>query len=325
MTTDRHKADIRIALSVGLIVFALVQGLAMATVQRIAPHVEQVLFDSAQTVAPNAPRGGINFDDSRNSGGIVNTLPVNSSARDEVKRQQPAPYCAPCVNGNPQPSLQPVRPATPVAPGTMVAKPTTPRYSIELFVLSDDRDSQDLLNWFNNDSTLQKWRKGTNFNVYTRDSPTYKTRFANKIPVTSFPVVLVTDPTGGDVYLCDRRSRPATVGQLTTAIAEKKRIQAETVARQRDEQLKRDIGQNIGQVSPSAKDSLLDAIVGADCVDGKCKPKPFWRSDHDHDSDSDPVQGLLRMVLRPGESIFQIVIILAAVVMIVFLVKRGRS
>lgn len=313
---DNTKADVRIALSFGLIAIAILQALTLVTAQRVAPHLEQAIFDSAQTNAPTALRGGINFDETRNSGGIVNTLPVNSAARDEVKRQQP--NCIPCINGTPQPNVQPARPAT----GQMVAKPTTPRYSIELFVLSDDRDSQTMLNWFNSDATLQKWRKQTNFNVYTRDSAIYKTRFVNKIPASSFPAVLVTDPTGGHVYICDRGSRPGSASALASGIAEAKRIQAETVAadRARNDQVMSDIGQ--GQ---SAKDSLLDAIVGADCVDGKCKPKPFWRSDHDHGSDSDPVQGLLRMILRPGESIFQIVIILAAVVTFVFFLKRGRS
>lgn len=310
---DNTKSDVRIALSFGLIAIAILQALTLVTAQRVAPHLEQAIFDHAQTTAPTAQRGGINFDETRNSGGIVNTLPVNSAARDEVKRQQP--NCVPCLNGTPQPSLQPAKPAT----GQMVAKPTTPRYSIELFVLHNDRDSETLLNWFNSDATLQKWRKQTNFNVYTRDNATYKTRFANKIPDSSFPAVLVTDPTGGHVYICDRGSRPGSASALASSIAEAKQIQADTVSRQQSQfDQVNDMGQ--GQ---SSKDSLLDAIVGADCVDGKCKPKPFWRSDHDHDSD--PVQGMLRMILRPGESIFQIVIILAAVVMIVFFVKRGRS
>ncbi len=323
---NNTKADVRIALSFGLIAIAILQALTLVTAQRVAPHLEQAIFDSTQTNAPTALRGGINFDESRNSGGIVNTLPVNSAARDEVKRQQPPnPNCLPCINGQPRPLVAtPSNPLIQPITQPMVAKPTTPRYSIELFVLHNDRESERLLNWFNTDSVLQKWRKQTNFNVYTRDSKTYLTRFANKIPESSFPAVLVTDPTGGHVYLCDRYqcdrgSRPESANALTSGIAEAKQIQAETVARQQSQ------SEQVMSDGPSAKDSLLDAIVGADCVDGKCKPKPFWRSDHDRESDSDPVQGLLRMFIRPGESIFQIVIILAAVVIIVFLVKRGRS
>ena len=179
----------------------------------MAPHVEHAIFDSSQTSAPTAQRGGINFDETRNSDGIVHTLPVNSSARDEVKRQQlPLNYCPDCVNPPrpynvpSYPNVQPVQPVQPQMP--MIARPTTPRYSIELFVLHNDRDSQQLLSWFNDDATLQKWRQSVNYNVYTRDNATYKTRFANKIPESSFPVVLVTDPTGGHVYLCDRTTKP---------------------------------------------------------------------------------------------------------------------
>lgn len=320
---DNTKSDVRIALSFGLIAFAIVQALTLVTAQRVAPHVEQAIFDSAQTNAPSALRGGINFDETRNSGGIVNTLPVNSSARDEVKRQQPPnPNCLTCINGQPRPLVAtPSNPSIQPITQPMVAKPTTPRYSIELFVLHNDRDSQALLNWFNTDATLQKWRKQTNFNVYTRDNKTYLTRFANKIPESSFPAVLVTDPMGGHVYLYDRGSLPVSASALAGDIADKKRIQAEAVARQQTptDQVMSDMGQ-------SAKDALLDAIVGADCADGKCKPKPFWRSDPSGtDSEMDPVQGLiLRLLVRPDGFIFQIVVILAAVVTIVFFVKRGR-
>lgn len=318
---EPNKVDIRVALTIGLIAFALLHAVSLTTAQRIAPHIEQALFDSPSTAAPNPPRGGINFDDSRNSGGVVNTLPVNSSARDEVKRQLPigqtqAADCLPCINGQSRPLIAtPINPSIQPITQPMVAKPTTPRYSIELFVIHNDPASQQLLGWFNSDATLQKWRKGVNFNVYTRDNRTYLTRFANKIPDTSFPCVLVTDPNGGSVYFCDRGTMPKNTTELTTIIAEKKKIQADTLARQ-------DAVQNDGSQPDSGRDTLLDAIVGGpDCVDGVCKPKPFWQSDPPTDS----VQGILRMIFRPGETIFLIVIILAAVVTIVFFIKRGRS
>lgn len=321
--------DVRIALTAGLLAglgaMVLLHALTLATAQRVAPHIEHAIFETAQTNAPNPPRGGINFDESRNAGGVVNTLPVNSSARDEVKRQEP--YCVPCNNppavvaapsGNP--AVQPVPPVTPNARTPMVAKPTTPRYSIEVFVLHNDPDSETILNWFNNE--LQSWKKSTNFNVYTKDNPIYLTRFAHKIPASSFPVVLVTDPRGGDVYACDRQSRPESVRALSAAVTEAKRIQAEVVARNRaSDPPVNDTGQT--QAIQSGKDSLLDAIVN-ECKDGKCDP-PFWRRPTESNETSDSVQGLLRMIVRPGESIFQIVIILAVVVTFIYFIKRGRA
>jgi hypothetical protein len=317
---NASRLEVRIFLTVGLLIIVLLHAITLTTAQRVAPHIERALFEDASTAAPVSPLGGINFDDGRNSDGIVNTLPVNNAARDEIKRQRQQPYCPPCDVNPPQ--VQPVRPspaAVPAAPANapnMIAKPTTPRYSIELFVLHNDPLSATVLDWFNTNAMLQKWSKSTNHNTYTRDSAIYKTRFANSIPVGSFPVVLVTAPDGGHVYVADRTTMPAGASALVTAISDATKNQKEAKQKARE---------SPAIDNTDGRRSLIEAIA-ADCKDGNCEPErePFWRRLQGQ-QEVDPVQGLLRSILRPGETLLTMVLIAVVVVAVVYFVKRGQA
>jgi hypothetical protein len=69
----------------------------------------------------------------------------------------------------------------------------------------------------------------------------------------------------------------------------------------------------------------------SDCVDGQCDPslnRPLLDRpllDRLRDKTTDPAYGILRSIVRPSETTFQIVIILALVVMIVYFMKRGMQ
>lgn len=312
------KLDVRIFLTIGLIVLSVLHAVTLTTAQRVAPHVERALFDSPSTMAPIAPRGGINFDESRNSGGIVNTLPVNNAARDEIKRQTGSqPYCPPCDVNPPQ-----ATPVAPAKPSGMIAKPTTPRYSIEVFVLHNDPLSATVLNWFNTNATLQTWKKSTNHNTYTRDSGLYKTRYANQIPVSSFPVVLVTAPDGGHVYVSDRDTTPGGASELVKAISDAMKIQKQ--AKEQAQQPKPPPNQD--SCFADGRQSLIDAIV-TDCPDGNCEPmpredrEPFWRRWRDQ-SDSQGIEMLGLRLFRPLESMLTLSLVVVLVFGVVYVLRR---
>lgn len=160
--------------------------------------------------------------------------PVNRSALDEVKQQAPPSrteelksgryvrnnntgelvWCPSC---SPQPTyVQPyVQPApappapfvnTPpqsiLQPGTAIGGNTLPapkKYELALFVGSDAR-SQQLLQWFNTDPTLMRVKAVSNFQVYTKDSPLYKTRYASTMPADQFPAYVFQWADGAHIH-----------------------------------------------------------------------------------------------------------------------------
>jgi len=200
-----QPVNVRVLASLGLIallvVIATVHAMAIVAGTRYAPDIEQIFPGSPKQMAPVK---GINFDSAVNSNGVVNTLPVNSSALGEIKRQAPKDVCIPCQNQ--AQNRTPIVPSrAPIASRSMTPLPTTPRYSIELFLLINDPRSNQIATWFAQDKTLKNWRTMTNYNLYSPSSTTYKTRYVNHVPVESFPAVLVTAPDGGTVYLATKQ------------------------------------------------------------------------------------------------------------------------
>jgi hypothetical protein len=331
------------------VVIAAVHAMAIVAGTRYAPDIEQIF---PGTPKQTSPAKGINFDSAVNSNGVVNTLPVNSSALGEIKRQKWSEItCIECTQNQAQ-NRTPMAPTkTPTASRSMTPLPTTPRYSIELFVLVNDPRSNQIVTWFEQDKTLRTWRTKTNYSLYSPTSTTYKTRYAQHVPVSSFPAVLVTAPDGGHVYLAANRMIPDL------------------------EMLKKNIGEAVNRhkqlsnPSPPQPPPLVDLIsprpaagrgtggeglashipdhivnesqlasmlaeagemLNPDCPDGQCDPsldrpglldRPLL--DRLRDKSTDPVTGLIRSVMRPGENIFLIVIILALVVTLIYFVKRG--
>lgn len=342
-----QPVNVRVLASFGLIlllvVIATVHAMAIVAGTRYAPDMEQIFPGNPKQMAPAK---GINFDSAVNSNGVVNTLPVNSAARDEVKRQKSNDItCIECTQNQAQ-NKTPISPAkTPTAPRSMTPLPTSARYSIELFLLINDPRSNQIATWFAQDKTLMNWRKMTNYNLYSPSSTTYKTRYVNHVPVESFPAILVTAPDGGHVYLATKQIPE--LEQLKQDIAD---------AVNRHKQWSNPAPtppapsppaplplQGRGEMGSSGLTSAIpDFIVGesqlaamlaeaSDCVDGQCDPnnrpglldRPLF--DRLRDKTTDPVTGIIRSVMRPGENIFLIVIILALVVTLIFFVKRGMQ
>lgn len=344
--TQNQKTDARILLTASLLAVVLIHAVALSTAQRAMPRIEAAIW--GERVADNYPVGGINFDSQRTSNHPMNALPVNTSARDEIKRQRPfngtlngVTYvngvpCDTCPNPlypasprpQPQPQLQPQpQPQPKPSAATPLAKPVAPKYSLSLFVLHNDPTSQQLINWFANDPKLSSLASKCNYQIYTRDNPLYKARFASLVPPEAFPAILFQDPTGGHVHASNRATSYSSAEQLREDLEAAYRLQQQIVT-------------PLAAPTPPPMQTSSDMTginSGPNCPDGNCpEPEraPFWkRPGGGNDgglfpslpTDTDPMQGFLRMIVRPGESMFQIVIILAAVVTFVYFVKRGRS
>lgn len=335
--TQTEKQSVSILLTAGLLAVVIIHAIALSTAQRAIPRIENAIF--GESLTDNYPRGGINFDAQRMSDRPVNALPINQSARDEIKRQTSGtPFTGTMngvtyVNGVPCDTCPQPRQPTPRQPtpkptaSTPVSKPTAPKYSLSLFVIAGDRTSQQLVDWFANDARLKKLASGCNYQIYTRDNPLYKARFASMIPAESFPAVLFQDPSGGHVHAANGDSVSTSATQLGDDLEAAYRLQKQIVTT-----LPKGPSpiQSAGDLSTSPTNS------GSNCPDGNCpEPEraPFWRRPGGNDggglfpnlpSNTDPMQGILRMIFRPGETIFQIIVVLAAVVTVVYFVKRGR-
>ncbi len=339
--TQTEKQSVSILLTAGLLAVVLIHAIALSTAQRAIPRIENAIF--GESLTDNYPRGGINFDAQRMYDRPVNALPINQSARDEIKRQNGGTPFTGTMNGVtyvngvpcdtcPQPQSQPRQPQPQPRPtpatSRPISKPVAPKYSLSLFVIAGDRTSQQLVDWFANDLRLKKLASGCNYQIYTRDNPLYKARFASMIPAESFPAVLFQDPSGGHVHVANGDSVSTSATQLGDDLEAAYRLQKQIVTTLPNGPSPI---QSAGDLSTSPTNS------GSNCPDGNCpEPEraPFWRRPSGGNdggglfpnlpSNSDPMQGILRMIFRPGETIFQVVVVLAVVVTIVYFVKRGR-
>lgn len=329
--TQTEKQSVSILLTAGLLAVVLIHAIALSTAQQAMPRIEQAIF--GDSIADNYQKGGINFDAQRMSDRPMNALPVNPSARDEIKRQTSGTPFTGTMNGVtyvngvpcdtcPQPSNATPKPTA----GTPIAKPVTPKYSLSLFVIPGDPRSQQLTNWFATDPRLKKLASGCNYQIYTRDNPLYKARFAAMVPAETFPAVLFQDPTGGHVHASNGAAVSTSASQLCDDLEAAYKLQKQIVEKLETPS------------NPLMKSSDISGASGANCPDGNCpEPEraPFWRRPGGGNDggglfpnlqpESNSMQGILRMIFRPGETIFEIVIVLAAVITIVYFVKRGRS
>jgi len=338
--TQTEKQSVSILLTAGLLAVVLIHAIALSTAQRAIPRIEDAIF--GEHVTDNYPKGGINFDAQRMSDRPVNALPINQSARDEIKRQLGGTPFTGTMNGVtyingvpcdtcPQPQPRQPTPSQPTpkpTASTPVSKPTTPKYSLSLFVIAGDRTSQQLADWFATDPRLKKLASGCNYQIYTRDNPLYKARFASMVPTESFPAVLFQDPSGGHVHAANGDSVSTSASQLGDDLEAAYRLQKQIVTT---------LPSGPPPIQSAGTLSSLSNNSGPNCPDGNCpEPEraPFWRRPGGGNDggglfpslqpSTDPMQGILRMIFRPGETIFQVVIVMAAVVTVVYFVKRGR-
>ena len=194
MTTDT-----KIAASILLIAFAAIGGW-LASSKTTRPDM---------VFSPDYQPGGINYDTTQAQ---AKAMPINESALREIKRQDVCVDCLPFSQRRPA-APQP----TPAKPSKLVSLPVAAKYSISLFV-GLDAPSQTLLEKWNTDADLQRLKRATNFHVYTKDNPLFKSRFADSIPVDSFPAILFTDPEGGSVWVASQTDIPSTAAGIWSAM-----------------------------------------------------------------------------------------------------------
>lgn len=194
--------DLKIGLSFGLVVVALLNAFAVVAGNQLAPRIERSLGMEPIHSYHSAEPTSINWDEhSRRSDlPLGRTLPGNPAARAEIKHGGPiadsaikgqAP-CIPCY-----PSYPVATPARNTSQVTPLA--TAPRKNLIIFV-GTDATSQAVLSWFNYDADLVKLKQGVNFQAYTKDNPLYRSRYQEAVPVEYFPAILFLDEKGGHIH-----------------------------------------------------------------------------------------------------------------------------
>lgn len=312
---------IRIRLSAGLIVLAIIHAVLLGAV---FTAVQPCPTEGADDESWNVP-------DARPASPAIGRLEkldrpqsVNLQAQGEIKQQSVTicPPGAPTAIHSPVVVRQPSRPV--VAPQP---QPSPKKYQIALFIGSDAKSKQ-LLDWFNHDSQLYKLRTACDFQVYTVSNALYQTRYATIVPVKQFPVVLFQDSSGGHVHAAGRSMLPATPAELFDDLRQGHRLYQQTRQAQKTGALKTRGYSWDDAISPRLQ------LNSEDCPDGYCpvEPSDRWRPT-DRDRDGDRVRDLLFDRTRDsrnallwasaGELATIALIVLAVILLGFILIKRG--
>lgn len=322
---------VRIRLSVGLIVVAIIHAVFLGVVFTAIcscppPHDDDDSW-SIPVARPDAPAVG-----------RIETLEepqrVNLQAQGEVKQQSVSicPTCEPTVVHSPVvvPQVAPTIATPAVATPTIAAparQPAAKKYQIALFVGSDPQSKQ-LLDWFNRDPKLYKLRTACDFQVYTASNALYRTRFAEIVPVDQFPVVLFQNSSGGHVHAAGRSMIPRTAAELWADLRQGHELYQQTRQAQKTGALKTRGYSWDDAISPRLQ------LNPEDCPDGYCPldATDRWRPT-DRDRDRDRVRDLLfdraadtRNALiwaNAGELATLALIVLAVILLGFILIKRG--
>lgn len=322
---------VKITITVGLVALVVFAAGLVVVFERMAPRIEAGLgFDPKQQYVP----GGVSYDQGKTA--PINQMPVNEEAAREKKkgngllsglRNSQSAYraqsdCATCPQVVTQVSSSPSAPQPAPQPSGMTSTPTTPKYSISVFVGSDAK-SQQFLDWWNKDANLQELRKQTNFQAYTKDNPLYRDRYAQLIQPIEFPGVIVSDPNGGHVYAASGYHAPTSGAILYREIREAF-----------------DVHQRVVQptdTNPVNSDTFEFSSSSAqpNCPDGNCLPadrQPFLNPERERlfpifkPQPKDPVQSILYWLWNPGEAILAVLCAFAfCVLLVVVLIKVLRS
>lgn len=296
---------VKIAITFGLVALAVFASLLIVVGIRVAPRVEAGLgLQPKQQYVP----GGVSYDDGKTA--PLNQMPINEDAAREKKR-------GPQVAGN-QPAPAPAAPQS----VNLTSTPTTPRYSVSLFV-GPDAKSQQFLDWFNRDPSLQELKKQTNFQAYTKDNPLYRERYSKLIQPIDFPGVIVSDPSGGHVYAASGYHAPTSAAILYREIYDAFQVHQKVV--------------QPADPSPvnSESFSLASSSSQPDCPDGNCLPadrQPFLNPDREglfpnlRPRPANPVESLLTWILFPENALLFLLCFLTTVcILFVIAVKVLRS
>jgi len=280
--------ETKITASILLIGFAAIGGWLM-TVKENRPDM---------VFSPDYQPGGINYDTTQAQ---AQAMQINETALREIKRQDVCVDCLPFSQRKPA-APQP----TPEKPSKLVSLPVAPKYSISLFV-GLDAASQQLLEKWNTDPSLQKLRKSTDFNVYTKDNPLFKARYLEWVPIATFPAILFTDPDGGSVWAVSQSEIPSTAAGIYAAMQSAYHQQLEirnTPAKETTEETK---------PSESSREPLLNP--DRDKLFPLIKPSP-----------KNPVESILYWLWNPGEALLVMLCALTFVMLcLVVLWKVMRS
>jgi predicted RecA/RadA family phage recombinase len=235
------KEDIRIGVSWGLILTAIVHAVMLAALCVGVRHGAKLQMQDAPTdnlVLPRRPYRSIGDEELQK---FAEPPTVNYSAQHELKQQCPGGQCPTRVpsrptNSNPfnlapgerlvdvgpivtvpsQPIITPVK--YPLQPAQNVGTPTPAKSYQVLLFLDSSQQAVALQNWFDQDPELLKLRAKSSFQVYTANNSLYRTRFANVVPTSQFPAVLVQDATGGHIHAAGKSMIPATPQELVSDI-----------------------------------------------------------------------------------------------------------
>ncbi|MCC9654628.1 hypothetical protein [Rhodopirellula halodulae] len=329
------KDEIRIRLSVGLIVVAVLHAVLLGAVFTALHRKPTPSPESTWRLPPAQPVSEV--------GQQIQQLPqpsrVNLEAQSELKQQ--SGYCPPPCPPNMSPTAQPYRivPSTPTAPAPIIVTPTTTntrpatppeqakkRYQIALFVGSDAK-SQQLLQWFESDTNLVRLKSKCAFQVYTETNALYRTRYAEIVPVNQFPVVLFQDSTGGHVHAAGHAMLPSTPRELYDDLRHGYELYQQTRQAQRTGALKTRGYSWDAAINPTMQ------LSPEDCPDGYCPIEPVdntWRPfDRDRDGDRDRLfdrdtGGRNALIWAGSGELATLALIFVAVLLLGFiLIKRG--
>ncbi len=310
--------SIRIKLSLGLIAVAVVHAILLGVVFN-ALHQKPTLKPSIDeswtppSVQPSAPAVG-------SVEKLAQPQSVNLQAQGEIKQQSAA--CAP--NCPPSRVVSPAVVVLPQVQPAAVTAPTTPppkkNYQLALFVGSD-ATSRTLLQWFSSDKQLLSLKESCEFQTYTVENPIYKSRFAEIVPASQFPVVLFQDATGGHIHAAGRSMIPGSAAELYSDLKHGFALYKQAKEAQKTGALKTRGYSWDDAISPKLY------LSAEDCPDGYCPTptsepqRPLDRVRDLFDDAKDTRNAL--MWLSAGEIATVALIAIAVVLLVFILLKRG--
>ena len=223
---------IRIRLSLGLIVVAIVHaillGIVLATLNNEPTQSRSEQSWTVPNYRPASPSVGtiekLEQPQSVNlqTQGEIKQQIRNSSPNCVPQRVYPAPVVVqptivqptvvtPTVMPNVTPTLAQPLVVTPAS--SPASPPPKKSYQIALFVNADST-GQRLQDWFTQNKQLATLKESCEFQVYTATNAIYKTRYADIVPAAQFPVVLFQDATGGHIHAAGRSMIPSSPEEL---------------------------------------------------------------------------------------------------------------
>lgn len=168
--------------------------------------------DSRYHVVLNSQSLVWNATNHRSTNGYVGELAqVSSMLLDEMKQGTRFASVTP-----PTPKPTPVAPVdkpSPIVDTPPDGMPKTKGFDLALFLDGSPR-SQELRQWFETDRDLRAIRDQCNFQIYTPENPTYRTRLTHIVSTNNFPALVLTYADGGHIHAAAEKFIPTTAPKL---------------------------------------------------------------------------------------------------------------